>query len=55
MKKYFIIAIVIILVAVGVICYFTTRDNSKEVALQKVRVNEVTRSVFYAPHYVAIA
>lgn len=55
MKKYFIIAIVIILVAVGVICYFTTRNNSNEVALQKVRVNEVTRSVFYAPQYVAIA
>lgn len=55
MKKYFIIAIVIILVAVGLICYFTTRNNSKEVALQKVRVNEVTRSVFYAPQYVAIA
>ena len=55
MKKYFIIAIVIILVAVGIVCYFTTRNNSKEVALQKVRVNEVTRSVFYAPQYVAIA
>ena len=55
MKKYFIIAIVIILVAVGIICYFTTRNNSKEISLQKVRVNEVTRSVFYAPQYVAIA
>ena len=55
MKKYFIIAIVIILVAVGIICYFTTRDNSIEVALQKVKVNEVTRSVFYAPPYIAIA
>ena len=55
MKKYFIIAIVIILVVVGVICYFTTRNDSNEVALQKVRVNEVTRSVFYAPQYVAIA
>ena len=55
MKKYFIIAIILIIVAVGTIFYFTARNNSKEVSLQKVRVNEVTISVFYAPQYVAIA
>ena len=57
MKKYFIIAIVIILilVSVGLIYYLATRDNSQEVALKKIRLNEVTRSVFYAPQYVAIA
>ena len=29
--------------------------DKKDVPLQKIRVNEVTRSVFYAPQYVAIA
>ena len=30
-------------------------ENKKEETLKKIRVNEVTRSVFYAPQYVAIA
>lgn len=33
----------------------TIEKENKEKTLQKVRVNEVTRSVFYAPQYVAIA
>ena len=49
------IGLIIILILVGVITYFLTRDNQEEVALTKVRLNEVTRSVFYAPQYVAIA
>ena len=55
MKKYLIIGLIIIFILVGVITYFLTRDNQEEVALTKVRLNEVTRSVFYAPQYVAIA
>ena len=55
MKKYLIIGLIIILVAVGLIVYFVTKDNSETVSLQKVRLNEVTRSVFYARQYVAIA
>ena len=55
MKKYLIIGLIIILVAAGLIAYFVTKDNSETVSLQKIRLNEVTRSVFYAPQYVAIA
>lgn len=57
MKKYLIIAIIILIViVVGLTIYFITRDNTTEtVSVQKVRLNEVTRSVFYAPQYVAIA
>lgn len=56
MKKYLIITLVIILIIVGIVVYFVTKDNTTQtVALQKIRLNEVTRSVFYAPQYVAIA
>ncbi len=59
MKKYLIVVLTILLiVVVGITIYFVTGDNSKvetPVKLTKVNVNEVTRSVFYAPQYVAIA
>lgn len=55
MKKYLIVGLIIILIVVSLIIYFVTKDNTQTVALQKVRLNEVTRSVFYAPQYVAIA
>ena len=55
MKKYLIIGLIIILVAAGLIAYFLTKDKPETISLQKVRLNEVTRSVFYAPQYVAIA
>lgn len=55
MKKYLIIGLIIILIIVGVITYFVTKDNTQTASLQKIRLNEVTRSVFYAPQYVAIA
>ena len=55
MKKYLIIGLIIILIVVGVVTYFVTKDNTKTASLQKIRLNEVTRSVFYAPQYVAIA
>lgn len=55
MKKYLIIGLIIILIAAGIIAYFVTKDKPDTVSLQKVRLNEVTRSVFYAPQYVAIA
>lgn len=54
-KKYLIIGIIIVLIIVGIIFYFVTKDNTQTVSLQKIRLNEVTRSVFYAPQYVAIA
>ena len=58
MKKYLSIAIIIVLIiiVVGVTIYFVTKDKGEDVAsLKKINVNEVTRSVFYAPQYVAIA
>lgn len=55
MKKYLIIGLIIILIALGVLVYFITKDNTTNTAMQKIQVNEVTRSVFYAPQYVAIA
>lgn len=55
MKKYFIIALIIVLIIAGVIVYFVTRQDTTTASLTKIRLNEVTRSVFYAPQYVAIA
>jgi len=55
--KKIIALLAIILVIVGIITWYVTRDNTQEsgVTSQVVRVNEVTRSVFYAPQYVAIS
>ena len=55
MKKYLIglsILIVIIIVTVSMIITKTTNSNDE---MQTIRVSEVTRSVFYAPQYVAIS
>lgn len=56
MKKKVIVIIVIIILAmvfsmVGVI---VNQKNKDGVELKNIKVNEVTRSVFYAPQYVAI-
>lgn len=56
MKKY-IIGILIILVVIGGILGYVllkNRDNN-ETGMTTIRLNEVTRSVFYAPQYVAIS
>lgn len=52
-KRIILIAVIILLIVViGVIC---TLNNSREEGnLKTVNVSEVTRSVFYAPQYVAI-
>ena len=55
MKKYLIIVLVIIIVAAGIATYILLNRNTETAKLQKIRVNEVTRSVFYAPQYVAIS
>ncbi len=55
MKKYLIglsILIVIIIVTVSMIITKTTKSNDE---MQTIRVSEVTRSVFYAPQYIAIS
>lgn len=55
MKKYLIIVLVIIIVAAGIATYILLNRNTETAGLQKIHVNEVTRSVFYAPQYVAIS
>lgn len=54
-KKVFIVLIVISIAmafsVVGIIANQKKRDKQK---LETIKVNEVTRSVFYAPQYVAI-
>lgn len=61
MKKYIIFAIIMVLILVGVIATVIMNNNKTEengevaIATTKIKVNEVTRSVFYAPQYVAIA
>lgn len=60
MKKTIITAIIIVLIIIGTIIIVNLNDNSnEEVGTEQgttlVRVNEVTRSVFYAPQYAAIA
>ena len=57
MKKILIVAIVIVLILVGTIIYHSTKTTKTEEAktITTVKLNEVTRSVFYAPQYLAIA
>jgi len=57
LKKIIIIAIIIGIIA-GLTIWLinrNTNENSGEPELTTITVNEVTRSVFYAPQYVAIA
>ena len=55
MKKYLIIIAIIVVIIVGVVAFALSGNKEETQELTKVRVNEVTRSVFYAPQYVAIA
>ena len=53
MKKILIIIIIIAVIIAGVVIY-SVSNKANEETLKKISVNEVTRSVFYAPQYVAI-
>lgn len=55
MKKYLIIILVIIVIAAGITTYILLNKKADTQELKTINVNEVTRSVFYAPQYVAIA
>ena len=55
MKKYFIIILAIVIVAIGITSYILLKKTQEAVELKTIKVNEVTRSVFYAPQYVAIS
>ena len=56
MKKYIIGILIILLVVGGILTYSMLKDKNQEnTQMTKIRLNEVTRSVFYAPQYVAIS
>ena len=56
MKKKIIIGVVILVIVAIVVGLVVVRNNNKTVddETTKIKVSEVTRSVFYAPQYVAI-
>ena len=49
---YIVIILVMLVVALGV--FIANKQTSSKEELKNIKVNEVTRSVFYAPQYVAI-
>ncbi|MBO5478311.1 MAG: ABC transporter substrate-binding protein [Clostridia bacterium] len=55
MKKIIITAVICVLVISIAITTVVLKNKKSNDALKIIRVNEVTRSVFYAPQYVAIA
>lgn len=55
MKKIIITAVICIIVIAVVLTTVLLQNRQSDNNLKKISVNEVTRSVFYAPQYVAIA
>ena len=55
MKKYLIIILIIVVIIAGITAFALLNKKTDTQDLKTIRVNEVTRSVFYAPQYVAIA
>ena len=56
MKKFIIIIICIILIIGAELIIYNNRSKEEKTAdLTTIQLNEVTRSVFYAPQYVAIS
>ena len=55
MKKYLIIILAIVIVAIGITTYILWNKPQETEELKTIGVNEVTRSVSYAPQYVAIS
>jgi NitT/TauT family transport system substrate-binding protein len=55
MKKFLITVIIAIIIIALVVTGVVLNSKNKNTENATVRVNEVTRSVFYAPQYVAIA
>lgn len=55
MKRNIIIGIIVLVVIIsGIIGIFMTRNTNQNQDTKLIKVSEVTRSVFYAPQYVAI-
>ena len=56
MKKIIIALIIIVVVATaGILIYKKATKKTETSELTTIQLNEVTRSVFYAPQYVAIS
>ena len=55
MKKIIITIVCIVIIAAIVITAILVSNKPEEAGLTTIQLNEVTRSVFYAPQYVAIA
>ncbi len=55
MKKIIITAIICVIVVIVAVTTAVIQNRQSDTTLKKISVNEVTRSVFYAPQYVAIA
>lgn len=56
MKKKFMIIVIIVILAMlfSIVGTIINQKNKNSQDLKTIKVNEVTRSVFYAPQYVAI-
>lgn len=55
MKKIIGCVVVAIIIVIGVIVFSLSHNTNKTEEMKTIRLNEVTRSVFYAPQYVAIS
>lgn len=56
LKKYIIGILIILLVVGGILGYSLLKNrNNDKTGLTTIKLNEVTRSVFYSPQYIAIA
>ncbi len=53
-KIIVIVAVIILAMAFSMVGVVVNQKNKNSEHLQTIKVNEVTRSVFYAPQYVAI-
>ncbi len=53
-KKRLIVIIIILIIAIAIGIVTTIKQTNQKENLKTIKVNEVTRSVFYAPQYVAI-
>lgn len=53
-KKRIISILVVLIIAIVIGIFATIKQTSKKEDIKTIKVNEVTRSVFYAPQYVAI-
>lgn len=54
-KKLITLFVVLIIIVLALVGFFLKDDKNENEELQTVQLNEVTRSIFYAPQYVAIS